>query len=64
MPNKGTIVLGTVKGDLHDIGKNLVGMMLESGGFKVHNMGLTLLRKNLWKLSKNIIANRLPCQLC
>ena len=29
MPSKGTIVLGTVKGDLHDIGKNLVGMMLE-----------------------------------
>lgn len=42
MPNKGTIVLGTVKGDLHDIGKNLVGMMLESGGFKVHNIGIDI----------------------
>jgi 5-methyltetrahydrofolate--homocysteine methyltransferase len=31
----GTVVLGTVKGDLHDIGKNLVGMMLKGGGFKV-----------------------------
>src|SRR5690554_6573341 len=34
VPNKGTIVIGTVKGDLHDIGKNLVGMMLESSGYK------------------------------
>ena len=31
----GTIVLGTVKGDLHDIGKNLVGMMLEGGGYGI-----------------------------
>lgn len=42
MPSKGTIVLGTVKGDLHDIGKNLVGMMLESGGFKVINLGIDI----------------------
>lgn len=33
------IVLGTVKGDLHDIGKNLVGMMLEGGGFEVVDIG-------------------------
>jgi len=37
---KGTVVLGTVKGDLHDIGKNLVGMMLKGGGFKVVDMGI------------------------
>ncbi|MFO7151693.1 MAG: corrinoid protein [Bacillota bacterium] len=36
---KGTVVIGTVEGDLHDIGKNLVGMMLESNGFKVHDLG-------------------------
>jgi 5-methyltetrahydrofolate--homocysteine methyltransferase len=35
----GTVVLGTVKGDLHDIGKNLVGMMLGGGGFKVVDCG-------------------------
>ncbi|MEG0681782.1 MAG: corrinoid protein, partial [Eubacterium sp.] len=35
----GTVVIGTVKGDLHDIGKNLVVMMLESAGFKVVNLG-------------------------
>ena len=35
----GTVVLGTVKGDLHDIGKNLVGMMLTGGGLKVIDIG-------------------------
>jgi 5-methyltetrahydrofolate--homocysteine methyltransferase len=35
----GTVVLGTVKGDLHDIGKNLVGMMCEGAGFQVVNLG-------------------------
>ncbi len=36
----GTIVLGTVKGDLHDIGKNLVGMMFEGAGFKLIDLGI------------------------
>ncbi len=40
MPSAGTVLLGTVKGDLHDIGKNLVSMMLESGGFTVINAGI------------------------
>ena len=35
----GIIVLGTVKGDLHDIGKNLVGMMMEGAGFQVVDLG-------------------------
>ncbi len=35
----GTFVIGTVQGDLHDIGKNLVGMMLEGAGFKVVDLG-------------------------
>ncbi len=35
----GKIVIGTVKGDLHDIGKNLVGMMLEGAGFEVFDLG-------------------------
>ncbi len=34
------IVIGTIKGDLHDIGKNLVGMMLEGGGFEVIDLGV------------------------
>jgi len=36
----GSIVIGTVKGDIHDIGKNLVAMMLEGAGFEVHNLGI------------------------
>ncbi len=36
----GHIVIGTVKGDLHDIGKNLVSMMIENSGFKVTDLGV------------------------
>jgi 5-methyltetrahydrofolate--homocysteine methyltransferase len=36
---KGKVVLGTVKGDMHDIGKNLVSMMLEGAGFEVQDLG-------------------------
>ena len=36
----GTMVIGTVKGDIHDIGKNLVGMMLEGAGFDVFDIGI------------------------
>jgi methanogenic corrinoid protein MtbC1 len=36
----GTVVLGTVKGDIHDIGKDMVAFMLEINGFKVHDLGV------------------------
>ena len=36
----GTVVIGTVKGDIHDIGKNLVAMMLEGAGFEVYDLGI------------------------
>ncbi len=39
-PQMGTMVIGTVKGDIHDIGKNLVAMMMEGAGFKVVNLGI------------------------
>jgi 5-methyltetrahydrofolate--homocysteine methyltransferase len=39
---KATVVIGTVKGDLHDIGKNLVAMMMESAGLTVHNLGVDI----------------------
>ena len=39
-PKQGSMVIGTVKGDIHDIGKNLVGMMLEGAGFDVHDIGI------------------------
>jgi corrinoid protein of di/trimethylamine methyltransferase len=36
----GRVVIGTVKGDIHEIGKNLVGMMLSASGFEVHDLGV------------------------
>jgi 5-methyltetrahydrofolate--homocysteine methyltransferase len=39
VPMRGKVVLGTVQGDLHDIGKNLVGMMLEGAGFEIIDLG-------------------------
>lgn len=40
VPAKGTVIIGTVQGDLHDIGKNLVGMMLEGAGFNIVDLGV------------------------
>jgi 5-methyltetrahydrofolate--homocysteine methyltransferase len=39
-PPRGTVIIGTVKGDLHDIGKNLVSMMAEGAGFKIVDLGV------------------------
>ncbi len=39
-PRMGKMVIGTVKGDIHDIGKNLVGMMMEGAGFEVVDLGI------------------------
>lgn len=39
VPSKGTVVIGTVEGDMHDIGKNLVKIMLDSNGFRVEDLG-------------------------
>ncbi len=39
IPTQGKVVIGTVKGDVHDIGKNLVGIMLEGAGFEVIDLG-------------------------
>lgn len=41
-PPIGVVVMGTVAGDLHDIGKNLVCMMLEGAGFKAYNLGVNV----------------------
>jgi 5-methyltetrahydrofolate--homocysteine methyltransferase len=40
IPSRGKVVLGSVQGDLHDIGKNLVGIMLEGAGFEVVDLGI------------------------
>ena len=39
VPSRGKVILGTVQGDLHDIGKNLVGIMLQGAGFEVVDLG-------------------------
>ena len=39
-PKKGTIVIGTVKGDLHSIGKNILKLLFETSGFEVHDLGI------------------------
>jgi len=39
---KGKVVIGTVEGDLHDIGQNLVSLMLEGAGYDVHNLGIDI----------------------
>ncbi|WP_380051899.1 corrinoid protein [Falsihalocynthiibacter sp. SS001] len=39
-PRMGKMVIGTVKGDIHDIGKNLVGMMMEGAGFEIIDLGI------------------------
>ena len=38
----GRVVIGTVRGDMHDIGKNLVGMMMEGAGFEVKDLGVNV----------------------
>ena len=45
--SKGKVVLCTVKGDLHDIGKNLVGMMLEGAGFEIIDLGVDVAVENV-----------------
>jgi 5-methyltetrahydrofolate--homocysteine methyltransferase len=40
VPSRGKVILGSVQGDLHDIGKNLVGIMLEGAGFSVVDLGI------------------------
>src|SRR6056297_1273602 len=42
MEAPGKVMVGTVEGDLHDIGKNLVGMLLESGGLEIINLGVDI----------------------
>ncbi len=49
---KGRVVIGTVKGDLHDIGKNLVGSLLEGGGFEVTDLGVDVSPENFAKAAQ------------
>lgn len=53
----GKIAIGTVKGDLHDIGKNLVSMMLEGGGFEVIDLGVDVSPEKYVETVKNGSVN-------
>ena len=50
----GKCIIGTVAGDLHDIGKNLVALMIGSAGFEMIDLGVDVLRKRRWKQLKRI----------
>ena len=51
--NLGTVVIGTVFGDLHDIGKNLVRLLLESSGFKVVDLGVNVAAPKFIEAARN-----------
>jgi len=51
--SRGKVVIGTVQGDLHDIGKNLVAMMLESSGYEVINLGVDQSVENFLQAAKD-----------
>ena len=54
---KKTIVIGTVQGDMHSVGKNLVATMLKAGGFEVHDMGVDVPSMNFIEKAKEIKAD-------
>jgi 5-methyltetrahydrofolate--homocysteine methyltransferase len=56
-PKIGRVVIGTVKGDLHDIGKNLVAAMLEGGGFEVIDLGVNVTPEKFLDAVKTKNAN-------
>ncbi len=61
--HKGEIIIGTVKGDLHDIGKNLVSMMLKGAGFKVFDLGVDVSKEKFLEelKDKNITIVGISC---
>lgn len=58
---KGTVVLGTVKGDLHDIGKNLVKIMLEGKGLEVVDLGVDVAPETFVEKAKETNADIIAC---
>jgi corrinoid protein of di/trimethylamine methyltransferase len=53
----GKVVLGTAKGDIHDIGKNLVGTMLSASGFEVFDLGINVTTDQFVKKAKDVNAD-------
>lgn len=54
---KGKVVIGTVKGDLHDIGKNIVGMMLQGAGYEIVDLGADVPKEKFIEFTQNENAN-------
>ena len=63
-PKIGKMVIGTVKGDIHDIGKNLVAMMMEGAGFEVINLGINNRSRIISRRSKSISPTFSACRRC
>jgi len=53
----GRVVIGTVKGDIHEIGKNLVGMMLMANGFEVYDLGVNVTPEQFVEKVREVDAN-------
>ncbi len=53
----GRVVIGTAKGDIHEIGKNLVGMMLTANGFEVHDLGVDVAPERFIEKVREVDAN-------
>ena len=62
VPTLAKVVLGTVKGDMHDIGKNLVGIMLEGSGFEVVVLGIDVPVNKFVDAVNNISRDFWPCR--
>ena len=62
MESNGKIVLATVKGDVHDIGKNIVGVVLQCNNFEVIDLGVMVPLKRSWMLLRKKNAILLVCQ--
>jgi 5-methyltetrahydrofolate--homocysteine methyltransferase len=58
---KGVVVIGTAKGDLHDIGKNLVAMMLRGNGYKIVDMGVDVSPEKFVEAAKASAASVVAC---
>ena len=57
----GTVVIGTVHHDIHDIGKNMVSSMLTASGFTVHDLGVDVPIKNLLTTAREVNADIIAC---
>src|SRR5208337_3975934 len=57
----GTVIIGTAKGDIHDIGKNLVSIMLSAGGFKVIDLGVDVPSEMFIRKAEEMKAEIIAC---